>query len=71
MLDAGLVEAAISGAGDVAYSVSDGTWGFPRPEPLAWLPIGIVVLLQGVLVFALIRLRQPERQRLSMFQNSR
>jgi hypothetical protein len=46
--------------------VKNGHWVFPQPEPKLWLPICGFVLIQGVLVFALIRLRQPKPDRASI-----
>ena len=59
---------AISGCCDVATVEKNGWSNFPGPEPRLWLPIGIFLIFQGVLIFALIRLRQPEANRVSMFQ---
>ena len=60
MVAAGLGEAAISGCCDVGYW-KNGRVVFPGPEPELWLPICLFVIVQGVLVFALIRLRHPEQ----------
>jgi len=60
ILDVALGEAAISGTGDVAYW-DQGNLVFPHAQPELWLPIFGFVVVQGVLVFALIRLREPGR----------
>jgi hypothetical protein len=59
LIDAGLGEGAISGMGNVAYR-SNGLWVLPQPDPSLWLPIACFVLFQGILIFALIRLREPQ-----------
>jgi hypothetical protein len=51
-------EAAISGCCDVAYLGKHGGWRLPDPEPKLWLPIVGLTLFEGVLIFALIRLRK-------------
>jgi hypothetical protein len=67
-LDELLAEGAISGLGDVAYVDAEGNWEFPRAEPKLWLPIAGFILLQGLLVFALLRLREPARNPPSVFR---
>jgi H+/Cl- antiporter ClcA len=58
--DGVLGEAAISGAGDVFRVDEHGHWVFPAGQPELWAPIVLLVALQGVLVFALLRTRRPE-----------
>lgn len=58
LLDVALAEGAISGCCDVGYFDANGRLVFPGPEPALWLPIAGFVILQGILVFVLIRLRR-------------
>ena len=52
-------EAAISGYGDVGYLNADGTFSMPGPDPELWPWIAGLILLQGIMIMALIRLRAP------------
>ena len=61
MFDGLLGESAISGYGDVGYQRADGTWSFPGPDPTLWPWIFGFILIQGVLILAIIRLRDKER----------
>ena len=67
ILDGALAEAAISGVGDVAFVDENGRWSLPEPQPRLWLAIAAFVLAQGLLVFALIRLREPKHAQGSVF----
>lgn len=60
ILDAGLGEAAISGAGHYFFLDDRGNLVTPRGDNTLWVPIALFVVLQGLLVFALIRLRRPD-----------
>jgi hypothetical protein len=59
ILDGAMGEAAISGYGDVGHWNTTGTWSFPGPNPELWPWIAGLVLLQGSLIVALFRLREP------------
>ena len=67
LFDGALGEGAISGVGDVAFLDSSGQWRLPGPEPKLWVPIGGFILFQGVLIFALIRLREPKSRHNPLF----
>ena len=59
LLDGALGEYAITGGSrDVVYPDDQGQ--FPPPAAVPWIPIAIFVLVQGILVFAQIRLRKPK-----------
>ena len=60
IVDGTLGEAAISGSGDVGQLDANGTFSFPGPEPELWRWIAGFVFFQGILVLALIRLREPK-----------
>ena len=68
ILDGALGEAAISGVGDVGYFDESGYFKFPGPEPRLWLPIAGFIVLQGILIFGLIRLRETKDAGLSILQ---
>jgi hypothetical protein len=59
LLDAELGEAAISGVGDVGF-IENGMWVMPAADPSPWLPILGFIILQSILFFAVIRLREPK-----------
>lgn len=58
VLDGVLGEAAISGYGCLIYWDAAGNLILPQPRPELWVPILGLILVQGLLVVALIRLRE-------------
>ena len=55
-------EAAISGVGDILYIHEHGRFAIPAAEPALWFPIAGLILVQGILIFALIRLREKSTE---------
>jgi hypothetical protein len=55
--DAALADYAISPVWCIFFSDEDGHWTSPKPPPEAWIVVLGFILLQGGLIFALIRLR--------------
>jgi hypothetical protein len=49
----------------------NGRWLLPGPEPRLWFPIAGFLLFQGVLILALIRMREPEQSQPSVFQTGK
>ncbi len=62
LFDGALGEAAISGCCDVSVT-ADGRWILPAPRPGLWVPICLFVMIQGLLVFGLLRLRSDVKDR--------
>jgi hypothetical protein len=60
-IDGMLGEAAILGGGDVGFVDADGKFALPLANPKLWLPIIGFVVIQGFLIFALIRLRHTSK----------
>jgi hypothetical protein len=70
LLDGALAQDAISPGGCMIYMDKDWNWIPPKSSPHIWLWIAGFVLLQGVLIFAQIRLRSPRSTPPSIFQRS-
>ena len=67
LLDGALGEGAISGCCDVGYIDANGHFALPGPDPGFWPWIVGLVCLQGMLILALIRIREPKNlQRLDL-----
>jgi len=61
MVDGGLADYAISPGGCIVHFDENGGLIIPKPSPDAWIWVAGFVLIQSVLIFALIRMRQPRQ----------